>query len=247
MSHVLITGASSGIGKQLALDYAADGWKVTACGREHARLEALNMANPAIDTLSFDMTDLTLARQALAWIQADLIILCAGTCEYLDNGVVDAEKVTRVMNTNVIGPINCLDALLPGLQTGARVVLVGSTASLVPLPRAEAYGASKAALAYFARSLALDLAPRGIHVSFVMPGFVKTPLTERNDFPMPLSWSADKAAKHIFAKLGKRPLEIAFPALFIATLWPLSKLPNRVQLIIGKRMLRSPPPQKDRL
>jgi len=62
-----------------------------------------------------------------------------------------------------------------------------------------------------------------------------------------LSWSADKAAKHIVAKLGKRPLEIAFPALFIATLWPLSKLPNRVQLMIGKRMLRSPPPQKDKL
>lgn len=64
---------------------------------------------------------------------------------------------------------------------------------------------------------------------------------------MPLSWPADKAAKHIFAKLEKRPLEIAFPAMFIATLWPLSKPPNRAQLIIGKRMLRSPPPKKDDL
>lgn len=81
----------------------------------------------------------------------------------------------------------------------------------------------------------------------ISPGFVDTPLTARNDFPMPLSWSADKAARHIFAKLDRRPLEIAFPALFIATLWPLSKLPDRAQLIIGKRMLRSPPPKKDEL
>ena len=81
----------------------------------------------------------------------------------------------------------------------------------------------------------------------VSPGFVDTPLTARNDFPMPLSWPADKAARHIFAKLQNRPLEIAFPALFIAALWPLSKLPNRAKLIIGKRMLRSPPPRKDNL
>ncbi|MGY2498675.1 SDR family NAD(P)-dependent oxidoreductase, partial [Klebsiella pneumoniae] len=85
---------------------------------------------------------------------------------------------------------------------------------------AEAYGASKAGLRYLFESLRIDLSPEGIDVTVVSPGFVDTPLTERNDFPMPLSWPADKAARHIFGKLAKRPLEIAFPALFIATLWP---------------------------
>lgn len=238
MSHVLITGASSGIGKQLALDYAAEGWKVTACGRDTAKLEALNLANPAIDTLSFDMTDLALTRQALAWVQADLVILCAGTCEYLDNGVVDAEKVSRVLNTNVLGPVNCLDALLPGLQTGARVALVGSTASLVPLPRAEAYGASKAALAYFARSLSLDLAPRGIHVSLIMPGFVKTPLTERNDFPMPMMVSVEQASQFIRKGLARGAAEIAFPPLFVWLLKTVALLPAAWQKRLTQRLVR---------
>lgn len=88
MKHVLITGASSGIGKQLALDYVADGWKVTACGRNAERLDSLASTSEHISTLIFDITHLEDTRQALAWVQADLVILCAGTCEYLDNGVV---------------------------------------------------------------------------------------------------------------------------------------------------------------
>ena len=238
MNHVLITGASSGIGKQLAMDYATEGWKVTACGRDPAKLEALNLTHPVIDTLSFDMTDLSLTRQALAWVQADLVILCAGTCEYLDNGIVDAEKVARVLNTNVLGPVNCLDALLPGLQTGARIALVGSTASLVPLPRAEAYGASKAALAYFARSLALDLTPRGIHVSLVMPGFVKTPLTERNDFPMPMMVSVEQASRFIRKGLARGSADIAFPPLFALLLKTVALLPVAWQKRLTQRLVR---------
>ena len=126
MRRVLITGASSGIGKQLAQDYAAEGWEVTACGRDSEKLTAVAAASPLILPLRFDITDLAATREALAGVQADLVILCAGTCEYLDNGVVDAEKVMRVMNTNFTGPVNCLDALLPGLRPGSRVALVGS-------------------------------------------------------------------------------------------------------------------------
>ena len=91
----------------------------------------------------------------------------------------------------------------------------------------------------------IDLADEGIEVTVISPGFVETPLTARNDFPMPLSWPVDKAARHIFAKLNDRPLEIAFPALFMAALWPLSKLPTGLQLAIGKRMVRKPPPLRD--
>ena len=177
------------------------------------------------------------------------MILNAGTCEYVDAKQFDASIIEHVVRTNLLASSYCIEAALPLLRAGQTPHLVGvaSAVTYLPLPRAEAYGASKAGLRYLFESLRIDLSPEGIDVTVVSPGFVDTPLTERNDFPMPLSWPADKAARHIFGKLEKRPLEIAFPALFIATLWPLSKLPNRAQLIIGKRMLRSPPPHKDNL
>lgn len=238
MKRVLITGASSGIGQQLALDYATHGWQVTACGRNEARLAALREQHSAITTLCFDITDLAATRQALATSTADLVILCAGTCEYLNDGVVDAELVARVLNTNLLGPVNCLDALLPQLQAGSRVALVGSTASLVPLPRAEAYGASKAALAYFARSLAVDLTKRGISISLILPGFVATPLTDRNDFAMPMIITPAQASTYIRQGLAKGRAEIAFPPVFAALLRITAILPQTLQRWLAKRMVR---------
>lgn len=238
MRRVLVTGASSGIGKQLALDYAAEGWEVMACGRDGEKLTAVAAASPLIVPLSFDITDLAATREALGGVKADIVILCAGTCEYLDNGVVDAEKVARVMNTNFNGPVNCLDALLPGLAPGSRVALVGSVAWLLPFSRSEAYGASKAALAFFARSLAVDLAKRQIHVSLIQPGFVETPLTSHNDFAMPMIVTAAQASKHIRKKLAQGASEIAFPPLFVGFLKVASWLPVSVQKWLCRKMVK---------
>lgn len=238
MKHVVITGASSGIGQQLALDYAAEGWQVTACGRDETRLVALSAHDPAIVTRHFDITDLSATRKALAQCPADLVILCAGTCEYLDNGVVEAERVARVLNTNFLGPINCLDVLLPQLLPGSRIALVGSTASLIPMSRAEAYGASKAALAYFARSLTVDLAKYDINVSLILPGFVATPLTDRNDFAMPMIITPKQASHYIRRGLAKGAAEIAFPPLFAALLRLTALLPQALQRWLAKRLVR---------
>ena len=238
MRRVLITGASSGIGKQLAQDYAAEGWEVIACGRDGEKLIAVAAASPLIIPLRFDITDLSETRQALQDVQADLVILCAGTCEYLDDGVVEAEKVVRVMNTNFIGPVNCLDALLPRLAPGSRVALVGSVAWLLPFSRSEAYGASKAALAFFARSLAVDLAKRQIHISLIQPGFVETPLTARNDFPMPMMVTAEQASKHIRKKLAHGASEIAFPPLFARLLKTTALLPVGLQKWLCRKMVK---------
>ncbi|MBA0176410.1 SDR family NAD(P)-dependent oxidoreductase [Pectobacterium carotovorum] len=238
MKRVLITGASSGIGQQLALDYARDGWDVLACGRDEQRLHALTTAFPTIRTLAFDMTNLADTQQALDGVTADLVILSAGTCEYLDNGVVEAEKVSRVLTTNVIGPVNCLSVLLPQLANGSHLALVGSTASLVALPRAEAYGASKAALAYFARSLSLDLQARNITVSLILPGFVDTPLTARNDFPMPMLISVSQASEAIRRGLAKKKREIAFPLRFALLLNAISVLPQSWQRLLASRLVR---------
>lgn len=238
MKRVLITGASSGIGQQLALDYARDGWDVLACGRDEQRLNALTAAFPAIRTIAFDMTNLADTQQALDSVTVDLVILSAGTCEYLDNGIVEAEKVSRVLTTNVIGPVNCLSVLLPQLANGSHLALVGSTASLVALPRAEAYGASKAALAYFARSLSLDLQARNITVSLILPGFVDTPLTARNDFPMPMLISVSQASEAIRRGLAKKKREIAFPLRFALLLNAISVLPQSWQRLLASRLVR---------
>ncbi len=175
MKTVLITGASSGIGAGLATSFAAEGYHVIACGRDPARLEALHQTCPNLTVRLFDMTDRDACRQALSGIYADLVILCAGTCEYLDRGVVDAALVERVMNTNFLGPVNCLAALQPQLVAGNRVVLVSSMAHWLPFPRAEAYGASKAALSWFADSLRPGLGAQRDCRHGDLPGFVDTP------------------------------------------------------------------------
>ncbi|WP_104903969.1 SDR family oxidoreductase [Pseudomonas sp. LH1G9] len=250
-----LTGASSGIGASLAVELLNSGAHVALSSRSKGPLQALAQRFPGqVLVVAGDLTNSQTVREigehiAQVWGSLDTVILNAGTCEYVDAKQFDASIVEHVVRTNLLASSYCIEAALPLLRAGRAPHLVGvaSAVTYLPMPRAEAYGASKAGLRYLFESLRISLSPENIDVTVISPGFVDTPLTERNDFPMPLAWSADKAARHIFTKLDKRPLEIAFPAMFIATLWPLSKLPNRAQLIIGKRMLRSPPPKKDDL
>jgi len=239
MKTVLITGASSGIGAGLARSFADDGYHVIACGRDPARLEALHQHSPNVTVRLFDMTDRDACRQALTGCYADVVILCAGTCEYLNHGDVDAALVERVMNTNFLGPVNCLAALQPQLAAGNRVVLVSSMAHWLHFPRAEAYGASKAALTWFAETLRLDWEPKGIGVTVVSPGFVDTPLTQKNDFAMPGRVSVDEAVKAIRSGLGKEKNHIAFPGSFGLIMRLLSALPAFLQNALLRRMVRS--------
>lgn len=239
MMTVLITGASSGIGAGLAKSWAEEGHAVIACGRDRERLKQLQQDHANITVRLFDMTDRNACREALAGCKADLIILCAGTCEYLEHGWVDAGRVERVMTTNFQGPVNCLEALQSQLIAGNRVVLVSSMAHWLPFPAAEAYGASKAALTWFANSLRLDWEPKGIAVTVVSPGFVDTPLTRKNDFPMPGQVSVAHAVKAIRRGLAKGKDHIAFPTGFGLLLRLLSRLPEGLQRVLLRRMVRT--------
>lgn len=239
MKTVLITGASSGIGAGLAKSWADDGWRVIACGRDAERLETLRQHSANIRINPFDMTDSDACRRALEDCAADLVILCAGTCEYLEHGAVDAELMARVMTTNFLGPVNCLAALQPQLVSGNRVVLVSSMAHWLPFPRAEAYGASKAALTWFANSLRLDWEPKGIAVTVISPGFVDTPLTRKNDFNMPGQVSVESAVTAIRRGLAKGKDHIAFPTGFSMVLRLLAALPAFLQRALLRRMVRS--------
>jgi NAD(P)-dependent dehydrogenase (short-subunit alcohol dehydrogenase family) len=245
--RIWLTGASSGLGAALAEQLLQAGHRVAVSARRVEPLQALAARYPEqVLRVPGDLTEAEQVRAIAlrihqAWGALDCVILNAGTCEYVDASDFQAAMFERVLRANLLSAAYCIEIALPLLRAGnqPQLVGVGSSVTYLPLPRAEAYGASKAGLRYLLEALRLDLAGEGIAVTLVSPGFVDTPLTEQNDFPMPLRWSAEKAARHIVARLPRRPFEIAFPGPFIATLWLLAHLPKRLQVAIGTRMART--------
>lgn len=230
--NILITGSSSGIGKQLAKNYLAEGHHVYCCGRNSQALQELTQEFPTTaHILVFDISDYEASKAGLQQLpELDLAILNAGTCEYIDAANFDAQSFNRVFETNVNGVANCLEIVIPKLNAGGTLALMGSSSSFLPLPRAEAYGASKAAVEYLANTLFMTLQAQQIHVSYIAPGFVDTPLTERNDFPMPMRIDAQQAARHIQVGLARKRRLIHFPKIFTGALRILALLPRAIQL-----------------
>jgi len=238
--RILITGATSGIGRQLALDYVKDGHEVWAVGRNEKALAELS--DKGLNTARLDLENKT---EALDWFGSmtplDCAILNAGSCEYVDLPEFDSELVRRVMRTNVESMAVSIEGVLPLLRKGdhPHLVAVGSSAAYLPLPRAEAYGASKAAIEYMIRTLRVDLFRENIDVSLVCPGFVKTPLTDRNDFPMPFRISVEEASRQIRNGIEKRKLEIHFPKRFTYFLKMLSLVPEFLWVRMGQRLIKN--------
>ena len=224
---LLLTGATSGIGEALCAQYIVLGWKVIACGRNQEKL-ALLAVNDNISTLQLDLNDAQQVALSFAPLSVlDLVILNAGSCEYIDDAKhFDGQLFARVINTNLISIGYCLQALLPKVVAGGQLALVGSSASFLPFSRAQAYGASKAGIAYLASSLAIDLKKHDIDVSLIRPGFVKTPLTDKNDFNMPMLISSEQAATYIVKGLSKRQFDIHFPKKFTLILKAIAFLPE---------------------
>lgn len=250
-----LTGASNGIGAALAEEILKTGAHLAVSSRRVAPLKVLSQRYPGqVLVVAGDLTNSQTVREigeqiAEQWGSLDTVILNADTCEYVDAKQFDASIVEHVVRTNLLASSFCIEAAVPLLRAGIAPHLIGvaSSVTYLPLPRAESYGASKAGMRTLFESQRITLAPEGIEVTLVGPGFAETPLNVKNDLPMSLNWPADKAARHIFAELRERPLEIAFPGLFMAmaALWPLSQMPNQVKLAIGKRIVRSSPPIKD--
>lgn len=222
---VWLTGASSGIGEALAFELARRGARVALTARRGDLLEAIvgKIRDAGGEAYSFpgDVLNLEQMKGLVDEIEAkvgpiDLAIPNAGTHVFSQPELFDSAQYLSIMQLNFGGVLHCLEAVIPRMLQRGRGWLapVASLAGYRGLPRAAAYGASKSALIHFLESIRFHLKPKGITISIVNPGFVKTPLTDKNDFYMPFLISADKAAKTICDGIEKGRRSIAFPAPF---------------------------------
>ena len=238
MKNVLITGASSGIGLELAKQYVQKGYNTYVCARNITTLNELYLEHSShLNVYSLDVTQKNDVQKYVSSLpNIDIAILNAGTCEYVDLDTFNSELFERVFSVNIMGVVHCIEHLLPKMPPHSQIVFVSSLARQLPFTRAQAYGSSKAALHYLARSLEVDLHDRGILVQTVSPGFVKTPLTDKNDFPMPFLITPERAAKEIISGINKRKNDISFPKRLSWTLKFMALLPQSWQVAISRKI-----------
>ena len=240
--RVWLIGASYGIGAALARELLGRGAQVALSARKRELLEQVAAGHAAARVQPLDITDhasVLAARDALlqTWGGIDLVLVVAGTHTEMRAQDFDIARARQLLEVNLHGVLNCVDAALPPLlaQGTGGIAIVSSVAGYIGLPKALIYGASKAALINFTESLYGDLRPRGIGVYLVNPGFVDTPLTQKNDFEMPALMKAEDAARVTLDEIAAGRFEIHFPKRFTRALKLLRVLPYRWQLWAVRR------------
>lgn len=234
--HILITGATSGIGKQLTKDYLLENHHVYAVGRDDEALAELKSLGA--DTIDLDLMNREEVLAAFDKIsEVDLAICGAGMCEYLDMPNFDSAAFMRVMSVNMGTLSHAVEGVLPKLiASKGRLVGIGSASAYVPFARAEAYGSSKAAIHYLMKTLQISLAPYDVAVSLVVPGFVETPMTKQNDFPMPFIQTPEQASQAIRDGIESGHEVIEFPKKLTLPLKALGTLPDLVWQQVSEKL-----------
>lgn len=234
--HILITGATSGIGKQLTKDYLLENHYVYAVGRDDEALAELKSLGA--DTIDLDLMNREKVLAAFDKIsEVDLAICGAGMCEYLDMPNFDSAAFMRVMSVNMGTLSHAVEGVLPKLiASKGRLVGIGSASAYVPFARAEAYGSSKAAIHYLMKTLQISLAPYDVAVSLVVPGFVETPMTKQNDFPMPFIQTPEQASQAIRDGIESGHEVIEFPKKLTLPLKALGTLPDLVWQQVSEKL-----------
>lgn len=242
---VWITGAGKGLGLATAEAYAARGDKVAVSARTRPDLDALAERFPGlIFPYPLDVTDEEATAETVAAIEHDLGpidigILNAGTHDPTPLGRFTAQRVGHLFQVNMMGTVHGLVHLMNRMaeRGRGRIGVVASLSGYRGLPYASAYGATKAGLINMCESLYPELLEKGVRLSVINPGFVRTPLTDRNDFPMPFLMEADEAAKRVVRGLDGQGFEIAFPRRFAMILKLFKRLPYPIYFAFTKKML----------
>jgi NAD(P)-dependent dehydrogenase (short-subunit alcohol dehydrogenase family) len=240
---VWLVGASTGIGRATAERLHALGATVVVSARSAATLDAFVRAHEGSRAIALDVTDREALRDAARRIvaefgQIDLAVYCAGYYKAMRATAFDLDDALRHEQVNYVGALYLLDAVLPVLlrQRSGHISLVSSVSGYRGLPKALAYGPTKAALINLAESLYFDLTDQNIGVSVVCPGYVDTPLTEQNDYKMPGLITAEEAAQHIIDGWQRGRFQMSFPRRFTFWVRMLSHLSDGLYFAAVRRV-----------
>ena len=256
--RIWITGASSGIGYELAKQYLDRGERVAVSARSERKLVELRKRDPKeasandiassserclilpLDVTDYDGTRDTIEQIYQTWGGLDLAILNAGTYSLRKEKEVSLEDFNYVFDVNLMGVVRALEFLLPRMreQGGGQIAITSSLSGYVGLPHAWPYAASKAALNSFCESLRPELQRDNIYLTVINPGFVTTPMTDKNDFPMPFIISVEEAARVIVRQLQDRRYEIRFPWRMVWVMRLLRLLPSPLYFMITRTLVR---------
>ncbi len=233
---IWITGASTGIGRALAIKFAEKGWIVAASARRENLLKELNQLNKNIYPFPVDVTNIDqckiVSKDILEQFKnIEICVFCTGMHDPKSEKEFNLEKIRKIMEVNYFGVMNSINSIYSyyNNKKSGQISIVSSVAGYRGLPAAGAYCASKSALTSFTESLHFEMRKKNVRVSLISPGFIKTPMTDQNDFPMPMIKSPEFAAEQIYSGLIKKnSFEIHFPKAFTFIMKILRILPNSV-------------------
>jgi len=237
--NIWITGASSGIGKALAEKFAKEGWKVAASARRKEILDEManhkNIFSYPLDVTNQDQIKISFEKIIEDFKGLDLCVFSSGTYDpKLEQGI-NIKQNKFVMETNFFGVLYCVNAVENYFKNkkNGHISIVSSVAAYRGLPNSSGYGPSKAALTNLTESLYFDFKKHNVRISLVSPGFIKTPLTDKNEFPMPFIKSPEFAAEKMFNGLTKsKAFEIHFPKALTILLKIFRVLPYKIYLFL---------------
>ena len=244
---IWITGASSGIGKALAIKFAKEGWQVAASARREDLLNELNNLNEKIYSFPLDVKDEVKTKNVFQnilekFINVDICVFCTGIHDPESEKKLNSEKIREIMETNFFGTLNCIMAVNNYFRKNKKghISIVSSVAGYRGLPAASGYCASKSALTSLAESLYFDFKRHNVRVSLVSPGFIKTPMTDKNKFPMRMIKTPQFAAEKMFIGLTKKnAFEIHFPLAFTMIMKLLKIMPNWLYFLLVKNGMKT--------
>jgi NAD(P)-dependent dehydrogenase (short-subunit alcohol dehydrogenase family) len=236
---IWITGASSGIGKALAEKFASEGWRVAISARRKEVLDEMandkNISSYPLDVTNQEQINDVFLKIINEFGSLDLCVFSSGTYDPKLEQEINIKQNKFVMETNFFGVLYCIKSVekyFKGKQDG-HISVVSSVAAYRGLPNSSGYGPSKAALTNLTESLYFDFKKHNVRISLISPGFIKTPLTDKNEFPMPFIKSPEFAAEKMFNGLTRsKAFEIHFPKALTLLLKFLRILPYRIYLFL---------------